>query len=140
MFEGTIKFDDSGNPEILEGELWAQYRSDNRGKTCTIKVKRIGRKSDPLRRYYFGVVVEMIRVQLREAGYNFTKDDTHQFIKQFAPSIRLEVVMPDTGEVFAATKSIASQDFTTTDMLLYLEELKQWAAEALDLYIPEPNE
>jgi hypothetical protein len=138
-FEGTLKIDAEGKEKILELAYYRQFISDNKGKTCELKIKVLGRKSDPLRRYYFGVVVEMVRQTLRHTGNNFTKDDTHQLLKLVAPSMKREVVLP-TGEVVTHYASIAAKTFTNTDMLTYIEEVKQWAAENLDIIIPDPNE
>lgn len=138
-FEGTIKIDDYGTPDVLEKAYWKQFCHDHKGKRCEVVVKPISKKSDPLRRYYFGVVVEMIRQVLRHHGNQFTKDDTHDFLKLVAPSMKREVVLP-TGEVVESYASIADKSFTNTDFLTYIEEVKQWAAENLDLIIPDPNE
>lgn len=138
-FEGTLKIDEQGNPKITERAFFLNWCNDHKGKKCEIIVKPLGRKSDPLRRYYFGVVVEAFRYALRnQCGYNFTKDETHDFIKQFSPSMHEELHV--NGVVHTRFKSIASKHFTNTDFLTYIEELKQFAAEELDVFIPDPGD
>jgi hypothetical protein len=138
-FEGTIRIDKDGKPQIVERKYYEGWCIDQSGKTCEVKIKPISRKSDPLRRYYFGVVVELYRQAFRNIGHNLTKDDTHEFIKTLCPSMTSEIVLP-TGEVKTRYLSIADKSFTNTAFLTYIEELKQWAAEELDLIIPDPND
>ena len=138
-FEGTLKIDKYGKPQIVERKYFDLWCKEQAGKTCEVKIKPIGRKSDPLRRYYFGVVVELYRQAFRNIGHNLTKDDTHDFIKTLCPSMTSEIVLP-TGEVKTRYLSIADKSFTNTAFLTYIEELKQWAAEELDLIIPDPND
>ena len=138
-FEGTLKIDEQGKAKMVEKAFFAQFCQDHKGKRCAVVIKPISRKSNPLRRYYFGVVVEMYRTEFRKLGHTLTKDDTHEFIKTLCPSMNREMVMP-TGEVVTRWQSIADKGFTNTDFLVYIEELKQWAAENLDLIIPDPNE
>jgi hypothetical protein len=138
-FQGTIKIDANGRPRIVEKKYWEGWCVENADKQCDIVVKPLGRKSDPLRRYYFGVVVELYRGAFRNLGHNLTKDETHEFIKTLCPSMTSEIVLP-TGEVKTRYLSIADKSFTNTHFLAYIEELKQWAAEELDLIIPDPND
>ena len=137
-FEGTLQIGE-GDYKILERAMWQQFCADNPNTRCDITVKPIKRKSDPLRRYYFGVVVEMYRTEFRSLGHQLTKDDTHQFIKTLAPSMKREVILR-TGEVVARWQGISDRSFSNTDFLTYIEELKQWAAENIDLIIPDPND
>ena len=137
-FQGTLQIGE-GDYKILERAMWQQFCADNPNTRCDITVKPIKRKSDPLRRYYFGVVVEMYRTEFRRLGHQLTKDDTHQFIKTLAPSMKREVILR-TGEVVARWQRISDRSFSNTDFLTYIEELKQWAAENIDLIIPDPND
>jgi hypothetical protein len=138
-FEGTLSIDKEGQPRIQEKAMWQQWCSDHKGKKCQVIVKPLSRKSDPMRRYYFGVVVEMYRTEFRKLGHNLTKDDTHEFIKTLCPSMKREMVLP-TGEIVTRWQSIADPSFSNTDFMDYLAELQQYAAENLDLIIPDPNE
>ena len=137
-FQGTLQIGE-GDYKILERAMWQQFCADNPNTRCDITVKPIKRKSDPLRRYYFGVVVEMYRTEFRRLGHQLTKEDTHQFIKTLAPSMKREVILR-TGEVVARWQGISDRSFSNTDFLTYIEELKQWAAENIDLIIPDPND
>jgi hypothetical protein len=138
-FEGTLSIDEKGAAKMLERAFFAQFCHDHKGRKCSIVVKPLSRKSDPLRRYYFGVVVAMYQQTFRRLGHNLTKDDTHEFIKSLCPSMKREMIMP-TGEVVTRWQSISDKSFSNTDFLVYIEELKQWAAESLDLIIPDPND
>ncbi|HPT15504.1 MAG TPA: recombination protein NinB [Bacteroidales bacterium] len=86
--------------------------------------------------YYWGVVVPLVKEGLLDIGYRMTTDDTHEYLKgQFAIT---EVVNERTGEVL---KSIGStSEMTTSKMMDYFAEITQWAAEYLNVQIPNPGE
>lgn len=86
--------------------------------------------------YYWGVVVPLVKEGLLDVGYRMTTEAVHEFLKgQFAI---IEVVNERTGEVL---KSIGStSEMTTSKMMDYFAEITQWAAEYLNVQIPQPNE
>jgi hypothetical protein len=138
-FEGTLSIDEQGKAKVLEQAMLQQFYINNKGVKCAILIKPIKRKSDPLRRYYFGVVVEMLRTEFRKLGHALTKEECHEFVKQFSPSMSSEIVMPS-GEVLTRYVSIADPSFSNTQFMEYIEDLRQWAGENLDLIIPDPND
>ena len=99
-----------------------------------IKKHRKGR-SPQQNRYYHGVVVAMITDHLRAQGYNeFTEDLVHEYLKdQF---LQRTVVNEQTGEYIKVSGSTASLD--TVRFNEYIETVKQYAAERLGLFIPDP--
>ena len=137
-FQGTIKIDEQGNYKIVELLYFQDFCQKHKEQKCELIVKPISKKSDPLRNYYWGVIIAMIRQTLRHYGHQLTKEETHDMVKQFCPSMIEEICLP-TGELVRRSKSIASKSFTNTDFLTYIEELKQWAAENLDVTIPDPQ-
>lgn len=101
----------------------------------TIQVKR-RKRSIFQNNYYWGVIVPMVQVGLNDAGYKLGKEQTHDFIKsQFAIK---EIVNEQTGEILKLIGSTA--EMTTTEMNEYFSEVVQWAAEYLNVQIPEPGE
>lgn len=102
----------------------------------TIEVKkRKKHRSDLQNRYYFGVVVHLITDRLRELGHEVDKDDTHNFLK--GKFLYSELVNEASGEIERIPKK--TPDCTTIEFIEYMEDCKRWAAQFLDIYIPDPN-
>ena len=77
-------------------------------------------------RYLFGVVYKMIA---DFTGYD--TDDIHEYCKDRFGGKKVIVDKP---------VSISTTKYTTEEMAEYLDKIKQWSAEFLNLYIPDPNE
>lgn len=92
--------------------------------------------SDPFRRYYFGVVVHHWQIILRNLGYSFNLDQTHEYIKQFSPVTHEQVIIGD--QHTTRLKSITELD--KDDFKQFVEDLKRVAAMDCDHYIPDPGE
>lgn len=96
------------------------------------KVKR----SNPQNRYYYGVVVALIANALRESGWEITNDGTHEMLKfRFLKEDR---PIGDDGEFITTVKSTAELD--KEDFGVYMDKCIRFAAEYLNLVIPEPGE
>lgn len=92
--------------------------------------------SDPFRRYYFGVVVHHWQIILRNLGYAYNLEQTHEYIKQFSPVTHEEVRIGD--QFTRRLKSINELD--REEFKQYVEDLKRVAATDADHYIPDPGE
>ena len=86
--------------------------------------------------YYWSVVVPMVRAGLLDVGYRFSIDETHNELKNAFRKI--EKVNELTGEVKTITGS--TTDMSTVDMMDYFAQIQQWAAEYLNIQIPDPGE
>lgn len=123
------------NRPLFEEEVRAMSREKDLAVTIEVKVKKY-RRSNEFNNYYWGVVVAMIVERLRELGHDVDRDLTHEFLKgRFLYS---ELTDPSTGEVMRIPKK--TSELATGEFMEYLEHVKQFAAETLDLYIPDPNE
>lgn len=97
-------------------------------------------------RYYFGVVVYMIKDRLEELGYRkndvdssgipakLTLEDVHEFLKSMFN--RVDVMGPDADILGTTVKS--TKELSTKEMIDYISLIIQWAATELDLSIPDP--
>lgn len=97
------------------------------------KVRR--RRSNDANEYYMGVVVEMITECLNEMGWESDKATTHEFLKIKFNSV--QKTLPD-GSVEMApmpTRTMDSKSFWE-----YVEKCRSWAAQTLEINIPDPNE
>lgn len=85
--------------------------------------------------YYHGVVVNMVRERLSDLGHEVDHNATHEFLKgRFLYS---ELVDEKSGEIIKVPKS--STELTKSEFMDYLEEIKRFAAQSLDIFIPDPN-
>ena len=123
------------NRPLFEEEVRAMSRDKDLAVTVEVKIKKY-RRSNEFNNYYWAIVVAMISERLRELGHDIDKDLTHEFLKgRFLYS---ELTDPGTGEVMKIPKK--TSELATGEFMEYLEHVKQFAAETLDLYIPDPNE
>ena len=123
------------NRPLFEEEVRAMSREKDLAVTVEVKIKKY-RRSNEFNNYYWGVVVAMISERLRELGHDVDRDLAHEFLKgRFLYS---ELTDPSTGEVMKIPKK--TSELATGEFMEYLEHVKQFAAETLDLYIPDPNE
>ena len=84
--------------------------------------------------YYWGIVITSIATRLRELGHDVDKDLTHEFLK--GKFLYTEMIT-DTEIVKIPKKT---SELTTTEFEGYLEMVKQFSAETLNVFIPDPND
>jgi len=84
--------------------------------------------------YYWGIVITSIATRLRELGHDVDKDLTHEFLK--GKFLYTEMVT-DTEVVKIPRKT---SELTTTEFEEYVEMVKQFSAETLNIFIPDPND
>jgi hypothetical protein len=87
--------------------------------------ERPGSISDKQRRYYFGVVIKILRMEI---GY--APEEMHQELGELFRTYEAH------GRKFI--RSIT--DYSTTEMEEYLSTVRQFAATELRTFIPKPNE
>jgi hypothetical protein len=99
-------------------------------KTVEVTVKEYKpKRSNQLNQYYWGVVVKIISDY---TGY--TKEETHELLKQ--TFLKKKILIND--EWYDTTKSTTKMN--NKEMLEFIEYVKQWAAQTLYVYIPDPHE
>ncbi len=123
------------NRPLFEEEVRAMSREKDLAVTIEVKLKKRFR-SDVQNAYYWGVVVAMISQRLRELGHDVDRDLTHEFLK--GRFLYTEFTDPTSGEVMKIPRK--TSELATEEFMEYVEHVKQFAAETLDIYIPDPNE
>jgi NinB protein len=103
-----------------------------------ITIKDVRKRSVQQNRFYWGVVVPMVRKGLYEAGFDVirTNDDAHSVIKQVV--FKKDVINNQTGEMITvggSTKEMSIPEFNEA-----IEAVCRWAAEYIGIVIPSPNE
>jgi hypothetical protein len=96
-------------------------------------------RSNSQNKFYWGVVIPLIQNGLLEAtGELRSSDNIHYKILLPLFSPINEIVNKNTGEII--NEKLTSSDLTTTQFQIYFLEIQKWAAEFLNIDIPNPNE
>jgi hypothetical protein len=108
------------------------------GKEIVITIEKKSKKhSDNQRGYYFGVIVNLVRLAILETwGDKLTSAEVHEILKLNCNWT--ERINKDTGEVIKIPQSI--KQHTTSDQEDYHVNCRQWAEEWFNIEIPLPNE
>lgn len=94
-------------------------------------------RSNQQNAYLWGIVYPSVLFGLQDAGWEITDEEqVHEYCKQaFAAR---EVINKDTGEVVSLPSSTARMQ--TAEFNVYVDKIKAFALEYLNITIPEPNE
>lgn len=93
-------------------------------------------RSNQQNRYYWGVVVELIYKALRDLGWEINREGTHELLRvRFLSEDKL---IGTDGEWITRVKS--TTELSTAEFMDYTEDCKRFAAEYLNVNIPDPNE
>lgn len=118
-------------------------------------VARRPKRSNPQNRYYWGIVVEMVKMGLIESGnyIHLESDLVHEFLKQkfgVKINIQTEQVLNVDPTPYTLGGTIitfptlyvpkSTSKYTTGEFTAYLEAIRQWASEFLGVEIPGPEE
>jgi hypothetical protein len=126
----------SGQLHLLSRErLLDQLRTF---KDCDVRViiKRKGKRSLPQNRYYFGVVLNEIRLALLERGYRYDIDQLHEWAKQTFNKEKIEIeATGEQLEIGGSTTEMNKDEFSS-----YVDRIREWAALSLEITIPNPGE
>jgi hypothetical protein len=127
---------------IQKGKLHLQNRrrfeqevNDAKDMDVSIIVKKRGKRSTVANNYYWGVVIEEIRHDLRNRGERVEAETIHEFLKgKFNPK---KVMVETTGELLELPGS--TTEMNATEFGEFLERVIEWCSTSLDLVIPPPN-
>ena len=137
MTEIFLTVEDGKISDFKKKELVHAIKSYSGRVKITVEKAR-SKRSVNQNAYFHGVVIPMIASKLIDMGFNEakSKDWTKDFIKYNC--LLKEAVSEKTGEVI---KSLGrTSGLTKSEFMDFVSEVQQWAAEKLDLYIPDPNE
>lgn len=126
---GYIK---DGKLTILNKRRMADDLRQFRNCDVDIIIKTRGKRSTMQNRYYFGVVVKEIQLRLRELGNDVDTDTVHEFLKG---KFYTQTVVTPQGEAFEIPGT--TTEMNKTEFMEYIERCKDWAADTLEIYIPE---
>jgi hypothetical protein len=128
--------DDKGALSIHNRQRLLEWAMQHPGKNVVIKFERKGSKrSLPQNNYYHGVVVQTVRLGLKEIGYSLSHEEAHFFLKQKFNPIEIPNKDGEAIEVPGSTTQLNKIEFGE-----FVERIAQWAAEYLSVVIPAPTE
>lgn len=135
-YVGTIKLDNGQLKLVNKAEMLKFAQSLNCNEfTFTLEKKR-NKRSNEQNKYYWGVVVPLVKLGLTELGNLVDTESTHDFIK--SEFNYKDVVNKDTGEVKKLPNS--TTQLTKSEFSEMIERVKQWSAEWCNIYIPDAGE
>jgi|TARA_R100000700_G_C3160137_1_gene136432 hypothetical protein len=113
-----------------DDKKWEQDLSRHNNKFIVVVVERYEKnRSLNLNNYYWGVVVDIIANEIGD-----DKQSIHEILKkQFLTEKELR-----DGEWHEKVTSTTS--LTNREMVMYIDMIKMWAANDLNIYIPDPLE
>lgn len=119
------------NPGTLR--KWAREIKDGWYRS---EPKRTGKRSNPQNRYYWGVMVPMVKHGLRNMGYDDVKtnEDAHEIIK----ALFLKKKISNGLEEIEITGS--TTDLSKTDFMCLIDDVAKWCSEYLGFRLLLPNE
>lgn len=129
--------DESGALHVHNRMRLQEWARQYPGKNVVIKFERKGSKrSNPQNAYYWSICVKEITLRLRELGHTWINDDAvHELLKL---KFNYEQIVSEHGEVLELPKSTAT--LTKTQFAEYVEKIRMWSSDFLNLQIPGPNE
>jgi hypothetical protein len=94
------------------------------------------KKSNPQLGYLFAGVYPLVLRALNDAGWEFTSiDEVDEYCKSMFSS--KEIINRHSGEIMDIPG--LKREMTTTEMMTYVDAIRDWAAEFLNVVIPEPE-
>ena len=127
-------------PKRLRKEVSEQLAGH--GIEVTFRRKR-KRRSNEQNAYYWGVVIPYVLRGFIELGNDFQEGNkehheiAHEFLKGKFLHNGLDFYDAE-GNVYTSTPS--TKRCTTTEMMDYIDMIQRWAAEYLNVNIPDPDE
>lgn len=93
--------------------------------------------SEALKGYYYNCVVPAFQRALWESGDRMTKEKTEEYLRRMSPVMHEENVDINSGRYVSKIKTI--QEIDNSEMIEYIDHLKQIGAEEFGIYIEDPN-
>lgn len=97
--------------------------------------KQKKKRSIPQNRFLWGVVYDYVQRGMQQQGILASKNDVHEFLKH--RFLKRDEIIVGHEEVFIFIKSTA--ELTTSEMMDYIAQIQQFAAEYLGVIVPDPN-
>lgn len=136
--ELNASIDKDGKFSLHNRDRFLEWCRGNKDRKIEVRFgRKYSKRSHPQNKYYWGVLIKEVAIRLRELGNDWlTDDDVHEMMKmKFNCKLQPNT---NTGETVEIPKSTTS--LTTTEFNEFMERIRMWASDFLEIYIPDPNE
>lgn len=121
---------------VYDQECFDQKISALEGKPIEVTLERAtNKRTHPQNSYYWAVIVKMLSL---ETGHN--QEEMHEILKYKFNPLAKGIVNKKTGEIEELIIGHTTTNLSTIEFGEYCEKIRAWAAEFLNVNIPEPNE
>lgn len=128
-FTTLLTTNEHGKPHMVNRVLFERFLKENPNAQFTVEIKKnYVPITDDARRYYWGVVVSECKRGLRELGWDYDPNQTHEFIKSCSDVMRM-----DNGE-YRSISELSMDEFSE-----YIDDVKRFAAIELHMDIPDAD-
>ena len=125
IFVGSVK---EGKLILDLPSSFNRYLITLEGKRVTCEVKRfVKKRTDPQNKFYWAVVVDILS---KELGYE--KEEIHLMLRE--RFLRIHDERHPDFVIAKSTTKLNTQEFNE-----YIEAIQRWAAQELQIYIPDPT-
>lgn len=111
----------------------------------TNKIEKLySKRTNRQNAWYWGIVLPMVRDGLKDVGYDCdTVEEAHEICKEQFIIIegrkRKRLINKQTGEIKYLKVFPSTRKLTTVQFKEYTERIVRWAAEYLNIVIPDPD-
>ena len=128
---------------------YANELSKLEGKTVTVYIVPNEVRTSKQNNYYWGTLIYLIHQDLVAKGWrandidtfeydgNLTKRHVHMYMRY--KFLQVDILNEQNAEI-TRTGIASTSELTTKQFGEYIDSVRQWAIEYLDLNIPDPNE
>lgn len=139
-FTRFIEINEKGKPVAYNNDGLREYFQSHPGTRIEVKYKVLQddpTQTDQMRKYYRCVVIPWVKQGLLGLGIRMYDEDVHEHLRQrsYIGVTFYEV----NGEQYKKVQTTGRGGLDKEDWMLYLEECIQYAAEELNIVIPEAN-
>lgn len=100
-------------------------------------LKKAGKRSNPQNRYYWGVLIEEVRIEFERRGDRYTPEEIHEGLKaKFNPKVTVD---EETAEAIFITGETTTE-MNKEEFSSYIDRIIEWASKSLNIVIPLPGE
>lgn len=133
----AIGIGDGVSFRVVNGSAFYKQLNALKGRHRLTVQKYRRNKSTQQLRWLYGQVYPLVLKGLNDAGWEFTTiEEVDEYCKSMFAS--REVLNRHTGEIMAVPG--LKRDMTTTEMMTYVDAIRDWASEYLNINIPEPEQ
>ena len=130
---------DDGKLRLWNKNLFLEEVSTLKGKNITLVVKESHKnRSKRQLRYYWGVIIPIIQTGFKDIGDHITKKQVHELLKH---EFLFEEHVDKNNNVYKVPMSLGDLgEVSIHKFNEFKDQVQQWSAEHLNVYIPDPNE